>query len=192
MPQAQDLSLARHSPNHRCAFATTLRHWPIEHSSQRQHHRISPQLPPPLQTNNQIKSINQTQQKPNKIQNGRRRKDRSDAASPPTSRAPKRSLPRRRKSFFFEITKNKSLAAFCRIGSDQTRSIYSHHSHSDLFKQKVNEHCFERAIPTPGSSISSAEQTQFTNCMEKYMAAWNTTSRQYLGHLQKGAGAGGM
>lgn len=64
--------------------------------------------------------------------------------------------------------------------------------HSDLFSQKVNEHCFERAIPTPGSSISSAEQTQFTNCMEKYMAAWNTTSRQYLGHLQKGAGAGGM
>jgi import inner membrane translocase subunit TIM13 len=58
--------------------------------------------------------------------------------------------------------------------------------------QKVNEHCFERAIPNPGSSISSSEQTTFTNCMEKYMAAWNTTSRQYLGHLQKGAGAGGM
>ncbi|KAM0701947.1 hypothetical protein Q7P35_010857 [Cladosporium inversicolor] len=57
---------------------------------------------------------------------------------------------------------------------------------------KVNEHCFERAIPNPGSSISSSEQTAFTNCMEKYMAAWNTTSRQYLGHLQKGAGAGGM
>ena len=56
--------------------------------------------------------------------------------------------------------------------------------------QKVNEHCFERAIPNPGSSISSSEQTTFTNCMEKYMAAWNTTSRQYLGHLQKGAGAG--
>lgn len=54
--------------------------------------------------------------------------------------------------------------------------------------QKVNEHCFERAIPNPGSSISSSEQTTFTNCMEKYMAAWNTTSRQYLGHLQKGAG----
>jgi import inner membrane translocase subunit TIM13 len=59
--------------------------------------------------------------------------------------------------------------------------------------QKVNEHCFERAIPNPGSSISSSEQTAFTNCMEKYMAAWNTTSRQYLGHLQqRGAGVGGM
>lgn len=63
---------------------------------------------------------------------------------------------------------------------------------SDNAIQKVNEHCFERAIPNPGSSISSSEQTAFTNCMEKYMAAWNTTSRQYLGHLQKGAGAGGM
>jgi hypothetical protein len=63
---------------------------------------------------------------------------------------------------------------------------------SDTSLQKVNEHCFERAIPNPGSSISSSEQTTFTNCMEKYMAAWNTTSRQYLGHLQKGAGAGGM
>lgn len=61
---------------------------------------------------------------------------------------------------------------------------------SNSLLQKVNEHCFERAIPNPGSSISSAEQTTFSNCMEKYMAAWNTTSRQYLGHLQKGAGAG--
>jgi import inner membrane translocase subunit TIM13 len=65
-------------------------------------------------------------------------------------------------------------------------------THTNLKLQKVNEHCFERAIPNPGSSISSAEQTSFTNCMEKYMAAWNTTSRQYLGHLQRGAGAGGM
>jgi import inner membrane translocase subunit TIM13 len=55
-------------------------------------------------------------------------------------------------------------------------------------KQKLNEHCFDRCIPTPGSSLSSGESTCYTNCMEKYMAAWNTTSRQYLTHVQKGAG----
>jgi import inner membrane translocase subunit TIM13 len=54
--------------------------------------------------------------------------------------------------------------------------------------QKLNEHCFDRCIPTPGSSLSSGESTCYTNCMEKYMAAWNTTSRQYLTHVQKGAG----
>jgi import inner membrane translocase subunit TIM13 len=57
-------------------------------------------------------------------------------------------------------------------------------------RQKLNEHCFDRCIPTPGSSLSSGESTCYTNCMEKYMAAWNTTSRQYLTHVQKGAGAG--
>jgi len=56
--------------------------------------------------------------------------------------------------------------------------------------EKLNEHCFDRCIPTPGSSLSSGESTCYTNCMEKYMAAWNTTSRQYLTHVQKGAGAG--
>ena len=52
--------------------------------------------------------------------------------------------------------------------------------------QKINEHCFERCVPTPGSSLSSGEQTCFNNCMEKYMGAWNATSRQYLSHVQKG------
>lgn len=60
--------------------------------------------------------------------------------------------------------------------------------HSDDFflAQKLNEHCFERCVPTPGSSLSSGEQTCYTNCMEKYMAAWNATSKQYLSHVQKG------
>lgn len=59
-------------------------------------------------------------------------------------------------------------------------------SDTSTFPQKLNEHCFERCVPTPGSSLSSGEQTCYTNCMEKYMAAWNTTSRQYLSHVQKG------
>lgn len=58
--------------------------------------------------------------------------------------------------------------------------------------QKLNEHCFERCVPSPGSSLSSSEQTCLTHCMEKYMASWNAVSRQYMGHVQKGvAGQGG-
>lgn len=56
--------------------------------------------------------------------------------------------------------------------------------------QKLNEHCFERCVPKPGSSLSSTETTCYTHCMEKYMAAWNTVSKQYLGHVQKGVGSG--
>ncbi|KAF6234665.1 hypothetical protein HO173_007291 [Letharia columbiana] len=55
---------------------------------------------------------------------------------------------------------------------------------------KMNSHCFEKCIPTPGSSLSSREEKCFTTCMEKYMAAWNTVSRQYIGRIQKTAGGG--
>lgn len=62
--------------------------------------------------------------------------------------------------------------------------------------QKLNEHCFQRCVPSPGSSLSSSEQTCLTHCMEKYMASWNTVSRQYMGHVQKGvagqSAAGGI
>ncbi|KAI0393925.1 Tim10/DDP family zinc finger-domain-containing protein [Xylariaceae sp. FL0594] len=39
--------------------------------------------------------------------------------------------------------------------------------------ERINDHCFQRCIPKPGASLSSGEQTCFTQCMEKYMAAWN-------------------
>jgi len=50
--------------------------------------------------------------------------------------------------------------------------------------EKVNEHCFEKCVPKPGASLSSGETACFTNCMEKYMAAWNTVSRQYVARIQ--------
>ncbi|EME45151.1 hypothetical protein DOTSEDRAFT_117937, partial [Dothistroma septosporum NZE10] len=56
--------------------------------------------------------------------------------------------------------------------------------------EKLNEHCFERCVPRPGASLSSGESTCYTHCMEKYMSAWNTVSKQYLGHVQKGVGSG--
>ncbi|EED15508.1 mitochondrial intermembrane space translocase subunit Tim13, putative [Talaromyces stipitatus ATCC 10500] len=59
---------------------------------------------------------------------------------------------------------------------------------------KINENCFDRCIPTPGSSLSSSESTCLSSCMEKYINVWNTTSRAYISRVQKeskrmGAGA---
>ncbi|MCJ1297410.1 protein translocase subunit [Hypocenomyce scalaris] len=59
--------------------------------------------------------------------------------------------------------------------------------------EKLNEHCFEKCVPVPGLSLSRKEETCFTMCMEKYMAAWNTVSRQYVARIQKeSGGAQGM
>ncbi|RAK97210.1 protein translocase subunit TIM13 [Aspergillus ibericus CBS 121593] len=44
---------------------------------------------------------------------------------------------------------------------------------------KVNEHCFAKCVPTPGSSLSANEQTCLTDCMEKYIAFWNEVSRTH-------------
>ncbi|KAL1966100.1 hypothetical protein VTN77DRAFT_4848 [Rasamsonia byssochlamydoides] len=48
---------------------------------------------------------------------------------------------------------------------------------------KINENCFERCIPNPGSSLSSQESTCLSQCMEKYISMWNTTSRAYIARL---------
>ena len=66
---------------------------------------------------------------------------------------------------------------------------------------KVNENCFAQCVPTPGSSLSGKEQACLSSCMEKYIEAWNTVSRTYVGRLQKegaqvpmggAGGAGGL
>ncbi|EOD50276.1 putative mitochondrial import inner membrane translocase subunit tim13 protein [Neofusicoccum parvum] len=54
--------------------------------------------------------------------------------------------------------------------------------------EKLNEHCFERCVPKPGTSLSKGEETCFTQCMEKYMSAWNVVSRQYVAKLQQTSG----
>ncbi|OJD36105.1 mitochondrial import inner membrane translocase subunit tim13 [Diplodia corticola] len=56
--------------------------------------------------------------------------------------------------------------------------------------EKLNEHCFERCVPKPGTSLSKGEETCFTQCMEKYMAAWNVVSRQYVAKLQQNSAGG--
>ena len=54
--------------------------------------------------------------------------------------------------------------------------------------QKLNDHCFEKCIPTPGSSLSKKEEQCFTMCMEKYLAAWNAVSRAYVNRIPRGGG----
>ncbi|KAI8963891.1 Tim10/DDP family zinc finger-domain-containing protein [Daldinia sp. FL1419] len=54
-----------------------------------------------------------------------------------------------------------------------------------LLVEKVNEHCFEKCVPKPGSSLSSSESTCFTQCMEKYMSAWNQVSSTYVDRLRR-------
>lgn len=51
--------------------------------------------------------------------------------------------------------------------------------------QKVNEHCFEKCVPKPGSSLSSGESSCVTMCMDKYLAAWNKVNASLLQRMQQ-------
>ncbi|KAH7125501.1 Tim10/DDP family zinc finger-domain-containing protein [Dendryphion nanum] len=51
--------------------------------------------------------------------------------------------------------------------------------------EKLNEHCFDRCVPKPGTSLSKGEETCISSCMEKYMQSWNVVSKQYVARLQK-------
>ncbi|KAK3375184.1 Tim10/DDP family zinc finger-domain-containing protein [Podospora didyma] len=57
--------------------------------------------------------------------------------------------------------------------------------------EKINDNCFDKCIPKPGSSVSSSEQTCITQCMEKYMAAWNQVNSAYLRRIQQEVGNNG-
>ncbi|KAG9200330.1 hypothetical protein B5807_07788 [Epicoccum nigrum] len=61
-----------------------------------------------------------------------------------------------------------------------------------MLVEKLNEHCFERCVVKPGTSLSSGEEGCFKSCMEKYMSAWNTVSKQYVARIQKESAAGGL
>ncbi|KAL8894294.1 MAG: hypothetical protein Q9180_009759 [Flavoplaca navasiana] len=56
---------------------------------------------------------------------------------------------------------------------------------------KVNGHCFNKCIPSPGTSLSKKEESCLSACMEKYMGTWNTVSRVYIAQIQKTAGQAG-
>ena len=65
------------------------------------------------------------------------------------------------------------------------------YQYTNAQSQKLNGHCFDKCIPSPGSSLSSREQSCLSSCMEKYMGTWNTVSRVYIAQIQKTASAQG-
>ncbi|KAK5664130.1 hypothetical protein OQA88_345 [Cercophora sp. LCS_1] len=67
--------------------------------------------------------------------------------------------------------------------------LESSKANSQQLFQKVNEHCFEKCIPKPGNSMSSSETTCVTQCMEKYIAAWNSVNAALLRRLQADSGS---
>ncbi|KAK9781886.1 putative Mitochondrial import inner membrane translocase subunit TIM13 [Seiridium cardinale] len=67
----------------------------------------------------------------------------------------------------------------------QVRAQYAMTNARELI-EKINEHCFQKCVPKPGSSLASGEQTCFTQCMEKYMSAWNQVSTTYISRIQRG------
>ncbi|EYE97697.1 protein translocase subunit TIM13 [Aspergillus ruber CBS 135680] len=50
---------------------------------------------------------------------------------------------------------------------------------------KVNEHCFDKCIPSPGSTLSSSEEGCLSTCMEKYISLWNVASKSYIARVGK-------
>ncbi|WYZ40408.1 hypothetical protein EsH8_IV_000749 [Colletotrichum jinshuiense] len=54
--------------------------------------------------------------------------------------------------------------------------------------EKLQENCFEKCVPKPGSSLSSGETTCMTSCMEKYLAAWNQVNTAYINRIKQESG----
>ncbi|KAI1157357.1 Tim10/DDP family zinc finger-domain-containing protein [Nemania serpens] len=69
----------------------------------------------------------------------------------------------------------------------QVRTQYAIDNARELI-DKVNDHCFERCVPKPGSSLSSGEQKCVTACMDKYLSAWNHVNATCINRLQQQRG----
>lgn len=63
--------------------------------------------------------------------------------------------------------------------------------HTNIRFQSINQNCYEKCVPKPGTSLAKGEEQCFTMCMEKYMAAWNAVSRSYVARLQQESQARG-
>ncbi|CAH7674800.1 Tim10/DDP family zinc finger-domain-containing protein [Phakopsora pachyrhizi] len=50
---------------------------------------------------------------------------------------------------------------------------------------KINEKCYARCITSPSNSISSREQKLISNCMDRYLEAYNIVSRTYVDRITK-------
>jgi mitochondrial import inner membrane translocase subunit TIM13 len=54
--------------------------------------------------------------------------------------------------------------------------------------EKINDKCFKMCLSKPGSSLSSSDQKCLTNCMDRYLDAWNAVSKTYMTRIQKELG----
>ncbi|KAI0759557.1 Tim10/DDP family zinc finger-domain-containing protein, partial [Trametes elegans] len=50
---------------------------------------------------------------------------------------------------------------------------------------KVNEKCFAKCVPKPGSSLSSSEEKCLSQCMDRYLEAFDMISRTYFTRIKK-------
>ncbi|XP_064390315.1 mitochondrial import inner membrane translocase subunit Tim13-like [Halichondria panicea] len=66
---------------------------------------------------------------------------------------------------------------------EQMRSQVAVASAQELI-QKMSDKCFRKCINAPGSELDSREQKCLSMCMDRYMEAWNITSKSYSSKLQ--------
>ncbi|KAK4232144.1 Tim10/DDP family zinc finger-domain-containing protein [Podospora fimiseda] len=69
----------------------------------------------------------------------------------------------------------------------QTREANAQ-SNARLLIEGINNTCFDKCVPKPGSSLSSSENSCALQCMEKYLAAWNEVNRTYIRRIQHEVG----
>ncbi|XP_034658304.1 mitochondrial import inner membrane translocase subunit Tim13 [Drosophila subobscura] len=50
---------------------------------------------------------------------------------------------------------------------------------------KMTEKCFKKCIQKPGKALDNSEQRCISQCMDRYMDAWNLVSRTYGNRLQR-------
>ncbi|XP_022226384.1 mitochondrial import inner membrane translocase subunit Tim13 [Drosophila obscura] len=50
---------------------------------------------------------------------------------------------------------------------------------------KMTEKCFKKCIQKPGKSLDNTEQRCISQCMDRFMDAWNLVSRTYGNRLQR-------
>lgn len=48
----------------------------------------------------------------------------------------------------------------------------------------MTKSCYDLCFADPGDATTSTEKTCTKNCAQKFMAAWNTTSQEYVKRLQ--------
>ncbi|KAL8400310.1 hypothetical protein RB594_000622 [Gaeumannomyces avenae] len=70
--------------------------------------------------------------------------------------------------------------------------LESQSANARTLMEKINSNCFEKCVPIPEGSMSAGQSACVTQCMEKYMTAWNLVHSSYVRRLQQEAANGGI